>query len=89
MGTKDLTDKALVAALSANTPLTDEQRGVLVTVVVQRAKVDAEFDAENERLRAMITSALATLNRTDCKTNQQSLFSAVVHACGQLQGLRA
>jgi hypothetical protein len=44
MGTKDLTDIALLDALSKNAPLTDEQRSVLMTVVMQRAKQDADAD---------------------------------------------
>ena len=44
MGTKDWTDTALVERLSDNLPLSDEQRAILVTLVVQRAKQDKDAD---------------------------------------------
>lgn len=44
MSTLDMTDKAICAALSANTPLTHEQRAVLLTVVMDRARQDLDAD---------------------------------------------
>ena len=44
MSTLDMTDKAICAALSANTPLTHEQRAVLMTVVIDRARQDLDAD---------------------------------------------
>jgi hypothetical protein len=51
MGTKDWTAAKLVECLSDNLPLTDEQRAILVTLVVERAR-DAErldYIASNAR----------------------------------------
>ena len=48
MGKPDMTDKAICAALSANTPLTHEQRAVLITVVIDRAR--QRLDADRFRL---------------------------------------
>ena len=44
MGTKDWTDTALVECLSDNLPLSNEQRAILVGLVVQRAKQDKDAD---------------------------------------------
>ena len=44
MGTKDWTDVALLEALHDNLPMTGEQRAILITLVVQRAKQDKDAD---------------------------------------------
>ncbi len=51
MSTKDSTPAKLVECLSDNLPLSDEQRAILVTLVVERARDAARLDyiASNAR----------------------------------------
>lgn len=47
MGTKDLTHEAIAEALSHDRPLTHEQRGVLLGLVIDDKKWQREYDAAN------------------------------------------
>ena len=44
MTNKEVTDTALIEALSQNIPLTDEQRSVLLTIIMQFGRLDADSD---------------------------------------------
>lgn len=61
MGTKDLTHEALSKALCENTPLTTEQRGVLLTAIADDKRFQESMAAEIAPYKVAIERLVALL----------------------------
>ena len=77
MGTKDLTHEALIKALSENTPLSPEQRSMLISAIADDKHWQRVLDAETQRLSSTITDLRALLDE------QTLLLTDVNEICGR------
>jgi len=84
VGTKDLTHEALCKALSENTPLTSEQRCVLLSAIADDKRWQRVMDAESARLNAAMNQLAR--ERTEVLMTLIGLANATAASATMSQG---